>query len=57
VKTQLKQEEIFIQNMKDNLRKYLLSAGYVLRQTKNFMEPSFLFNMLTRQKKKPLILI
>jgi hypothetical protein len=48
VKTQLKQEEIFIQNS-DNLRKYLLSAGYGDKQRILWNLP---FNMLTRQKKK-----
>jgi hypothetical protein len=51
VKMQSKLEEIFTRNTSDNLRKYLLSAGYIFGdRDKILWEPSVLFQMVEKTK-------
>jgi hypothetical protein len=48
---QSKLEEIFTRNTSDNLRKYLLSAGYIFGdRDKILWEPSVLFQMVEKTK-------
>jgi hypothetical protein len=50
-KMQSKLEEIFTRNTSDNLRKYLLSAGYIFGdRDKILWEPSVLFQMVEKTK-------
>jgi hypothetical protein len=52
-KNAIEEEEIFIRNMKDNLRKYLLSAGYVFGDSDRILfEPSLLFQLVDKTKRK-----
>jgi hypothetical protein len=57
-KMQSKLEEIFTRNESDNLRKYLLSAGYIFGdRDKILWEPSFYFKWSKKRKKRQSMLI
>jgi hypothetical protein len=53
----LKPELFYSEYESDNLRKYLISAGYNLVIQKVALEPSVLFQMVKQQKKKSIDLI
>jgi hypothetical protein len=46
--------DIYTEYESDNLRKYLLSAGYIFLRSRILLEPSILFQLVEKRKRSPL---